>query len=40
MQIKLPTNAKMALAINEQRVAVAIKFSVIAAVVIIFYLQD
>jgi len=40
MQPKLPTREKLKLALDQQRIAVAIKFSVIAAVVIAFYFQD
>ncbi len=40
MQPKLPTREKMNLAIDQQRIAVAIKFSVIAITVIAFYFQD
>jgi exosortase len=40
MHTKLPTREKMNLALDRQRIAIAIKFSVIAAVVIAFYFQD
>jgi len=40
MQPKLPTKEKLALKLNQHRIAVAIKISVLVAVVIAFYLQD
>jgi exosortase len=40
MQPRLPTTTRMAQALNQHSLAVAIKFSVIVAVVVAFYLQD
>jgi exosortase len=40
MQHRLPTTTRMAQALNQHSLAVAIKFSVIVAVVVAFYLQD
>src|SRR4030065_1521687 len=40
MQLKLPTTEKLALALNQHRIALAIKFSVLAAVVVAFSPQD
>ena len=40
MQLKLSTKEKLALESNQHRLAVALKFSVLTAVVIGFYLQD
>lgn len=40
MQLKLSTKERLALELNQHRLAVALKFSVLTAVVIGFYLQD
>jgi exosortase len=40
MQLKLSIKEKLALELNQHRLAVALKFSVLAAVVVGFYLQD
>jgi hypothetical protein len=40
MQPKIPTAEKMASTLSQHRLAVAIKFSVIAVAVMAFYVQD
>jgi exosortase len=40
MQLKLSTKEKLALELNQHRLAVALKFSILTAAVIGFYLQD
>ena len=40
MQPRLPSTTRLAQALNQHRLAVAIKFSAIVAVVVAFYLQD